>query len=45
MNTLKNLLKKIEQKNFTLGVIGLRYVGLPMSLTFLRKEYQPTEDC
>jgi UDP-N-acetyl-D-glucosamine dehydrogenase len=37
MNPLKTLLKKIEEKNFTLGVIGLGYVGLPMSLTFLRK--------
>ncbi len=37
MNPLKTLLKKIESKNFTLGVIGLGYVGLPMSLTFLRK--------
>lgn len=37
MSPLKTLLQKIEDKNFTLGVIGLGYVGLPMSLTFLRK--------
>ncbi len=37
MNTLEALKLKIEEKSFTLGVIGLGYVGLPMSLTFLRK--------
>lgn len=37
MNTLEILQSKIEEKSFTLGVIGLGYVGLPMSLTFLRK--------
>ncbi|MDA3970396.1 MAG: nucleotide sugar dehydrogenase [Desulfobulbaceae bacterium] len=37
MTPLKTLLHNIEEKNFTLGVIGLGYVGLPMSLTFLRK--------
>jgi UDP-N-acetyl-D-glucosamine dehydrogenase len=34
---LKNLEDKIAQKEFLLGVIGLGYVGLPLSLTFLRK--------
>ncbi len=29
---------KLDQKNFLLGVIGLGYVGLPLSLTFLRKQ-------
>lgn len=28
---------KIRNKSFVLGVIGLGYVGLPLSLTFLRK--------
>lgn len=28
---------KINSKNFLLGIIGLGYVGLPLSLTFLRK--------
>ena len=37
MNPLAMLLQKIEEKNFILGIIGLGYVGLPMSLTFLRK--------
>ncbi|MDH3348952.1 MAG: nucleotide sugar dehydrogenase [Desulfobulbaceae bacterium] len=35
---LQALQAKLEQNNFTLGVIGLGYVGLPLSLTFLRKE-------
>lgn len=34
LDTLKD---KIQQKNFLLGVVGLGYVGLPLSLTFLRK--------
>ena len=29
--TEKNLLKKIQNKKFTVGVIGLGYVGLPLS--------------
>jgi UDP-N-acetyl-D-glucosamine dehydrogenase len=37
MHPLKTLLQKIEAKDFSLGVIGLGYVGLPMSITFLRK--------
>ena len=35
--SLKKLEDKLETKNFVLGVIGLGYVGLPLSLTFLRK--------
>lgn len=35
---LKDLKDKIEKKEFLLGVIGLGYVGLPLSLTFLRKD-------
>jgi len=34
------LTEKIEQKSFVLGVIGLGYVGLPLSLSFLRKGIQ-----
>lgn len=34
---LKILEQKIADRSFTLGVIGLGYVGLPLSLTFLRK--------
>lgn len=35
---LTELKNKITQKKFLLGVIGLGYVGLPLSLTFLRKD-------
>jgi len=35
---LTKLSDKIAQKKFLLGIIGLGYVGLPLSLTFLRKE-------
>jgi UDP-N-acetyl-D-glucosamine dehydrogenase len=31
------LIKKINTNNFLLGVVGLGYVGLPLSLTFLRQ--------
>jgi UDP-N-acetyl-D-glucosamine dehydrogenase len=34
---LTQLKEKIRQKKFLLGIIGLGYVGLPLSLTFLRK--------
>ena len=34
---LVNLKDKIAKKKYLLGVIGLGYVGLPLSLTFLRK--------
>ena len=34
---LTELQDKIARKEFLLGVIGLGYVGLPLSLTFLRK--------
>jgi UDP-N-acetyl-D-glucosamine dehydrogenase len=34
---LTNLDDKIAKKKYLLGVIGLGYVGLPLSLTFLRK--------
>ena len=35
---LAKLKNKIKQKEFLLGIIGLGYVGLPLSLTFLRKD-------
>ncbi len=34
---LASLAEKIEARKILLGVIGLGYVGLPLSLTFLRK--------
>ena len=37
MTPLQKLEKKIDNKSLTLGIIGLGYVGLPLSLTFLRK--------
>lgn len=32
--------KKLKDRSFTLGVIGLGYVGMPLSLTFLRNGIQ-----
>jgi UDP-N-acetyl-D-glucosamine dehydrogenase len=37
MNHLQELEQKIAGRTLTVGVIGLGYVGLPLSLTFLRK--------
>ena len=34
---MDDLEKKLTDRTLTLGVIGLGYVGLPLSLTFLRK--------
>lgn len=34
MNTANNLLKKIEEKNVIVGIIGLGYVGLPLAVCF-----------
>lgn len=36
-NVLAKLADKLSDKSFVLGVIGLGYVGLPLSLTFMRK--------
>jgi UDP-N-acetyl-D-glucosamine dehydrogenase len=36
-NKYTELEKKLTNRTLTLGVIGLGYVGLPLSLTFLRK--------
>lgn len=38
MQPLVTLLQKIEKKDFILGVIGLGYVGLPLTLTFACKK-------
>ena len=35
--SLEQLESKISERDFILGVIGLGYVGLPLSLTFLKK--------
>ncbi len=37
---LQDLLKKIEEKTYTVGIIGLGYVGLPLMYTF-HKEGMP----
>ena len=34
------LLKKIEAKDFTVGVVGMGYVGLPLILCFVEKGYR-----
>ncbi|MHB1351634.1 MAG: nucleotide sugar dehydrogenase [Desulfobulbaceae bacterium] len=34
---MQTLEQKIANRTFTVGIIGLGYVGLPLSLTFLRK--------
>ena len=31
---MENLLKRIERKDFTIGVVGLGYVGLPLAVEF-----------
>ena len=36
-NPLQQLAEKLDNKSFLLGIIGLGYVGLPLSLTFMRK--------
>ncbi len=42
VNTLDPLREKIQQKTVVAGVIGLGYVGLPLSLSFLRKGIRVT---
>ena len=34
---LAELARKISDRSLTLGIIGLGYVGLPLSITFLRE--------
>ncbi len=36
----KDLLKKIDDKTFVVGVIGLGYVGLPLNLCFAEKKFR-----
>lgn len=38
MPQLEELLKKIEDKTFTIGIVGLGYVGLPLMWTFHKNE-------
>ncbi len=37
---IKSLLKKIENKNLKIGIIGLGYVGLPLAMAFLKKGFK-----
>ncbi len=39
MTYKENLLKKIEDKSFKVGIVGLGYVGLPLGLEFAEKEF------
>jgi UDP-N-acetyl-D-glucosamine dehydrogenase len=36
----EKLLKKIESKDFTVGVVGMGYVGLPLILCFIEKGFR-----
>jgi len=35
---LQELLQKIDKKEYTVGIVGLGYVGLPLMWTFFQKE-------
>ena len=37
MKYYKHLYKKVVSKEFTVGIIGLGYVGLPLALGFCEK--------
>ncbi|MCW3849631.1 nucleotide sugar dehydrogenase, partial [Sphingomonas sp. LB-2] len=37
---LDRLLEKVDQRDFTIGIIGLGYVGLPLALTALAKGFR-----
>lgn len=36
-DSLRSLEKKLDEKSFLLGVSGLGYVGLPVSIAFFEK--------
>ncbi len=40
INHKKDLIKKIIKKKSTIGVIGLGYVGLPLSILFAKKKFK-----
>jgi len=40
MSSIPSLLNKIKQKNATIGIIGLGYVGLPLSIGFSEVGYK-----
>ncbi len=39
MNYKEDLLQKIREKKFVVGIVGLGYVGLPLGLEFAEKEF------
>ena len=39
MSVKKHFIKKIQNKQVTIGVIGLGYVGLPLVIEFLKKKF------
>ena len=40
MSYKSDLLQKIEDKTFRVGIVGLGYVGLPLGLEFAEKELE-----
>lgn len=38
MNQIESLLKKIENRTYTVGIVGLGYVGLPLMWTFHKND-------
>jgi UDP-N-acetyl-D-glucosamine dehydrogenase len=40
MDTRQQLLKKIENREAKIGVVGLGYVGLPLALEFARAGFK-----
>ena len=40
MNYKEELLQKINDKSFVVGIVGLGYVGLPLGLEFTEKEFK-----
>lgn len=42
MNHKETILQKIKSNNFTIGIIGLGYVGLPLAVAFAEKEINVT---
>ena len=39
MSVKNQFIKKIQNKQATIGVIGLGYVGLPLVIEFLKKKF------
>tara|TARA_B100002051_G_scaffold266686_1_gene294143 strand:- start:3221 stop:4531 length:1311 start_codon:yes stop_codon:yes gene_type:complete len=37
LNKISKLIKDIKKKNFSVGIVGLGYVGLPLALRFINK--------